>query len=189
MRKDELRKQMRQQKRQFTPQQLEELSLPIIARLKERLKDARTILAYYSLPDEVNTHSLVDELLAEGNTVLLPKVVDADTMVICRYTGPHDLQEGVLHLMEPIGEPFTAYENIDVVIVPGMAFDAQGRRLGRGRGYYDRFLSSLGTVLSESSDGDSLRTVPSELIGVCFDFQKVPEVPTDACDIPVDEVI
>ena len=70
-----------------------------------------------------------------------------------------------------------------------MAFDAQGHRLGRGRGYYDRFLSSLGTVLSESSVGDSLRTVPSELIGVCFDFQKVPEVPTDAYDIAVDEVI
>ena len=189
MRKDELRKQMPQQKRQFTPQQLEELSLPIIARLKERLKDARTILAYYSLPDEVNTHSLVDELLAEGKTVLLPKVVDADTMVICRYTGPHDLQEGVLHLMEPIGEPFTAYGDIDVVVVPGMAFDAQGHRLGRGRGYYDRFFTLHSSFFTLHSSLFTLHSSLFTTFGVCFDFQKVPEVPTDANDIPVDEVI
>ena len=176
MRKDELRQQIRQLKRQFTPQQLEELSLPIMARLKARLAEAQTVLAYYSLSDEVNTHQLLDDLLAEGKKVLLPKVLDDETMEIRRYTGRHDLQEGILHLMEPVGEPFTAYGDIDIVVVPGMAFDARGHRLGRGCGYYDRFLSSQ-------------RTVPSELIGVCFDFQKVPEVPVDEHDIPVDEVI
>lgn len=174
--KEELRRQMRQIKRQFTPQQLEELSLPIVARLKARLSEAQTVLAYYSLPDEVNTHQLLDDLLAEGKKVFLPKVLDDETMEIRRYTSRHDLQEGILHLMEPTGEPFTAYEDIDIVVVPGMAFDARGHRLGRGRGYYDRFLSSQ-------------RTVPSELIGVCFDFQKVPEVPVDEHDFPVDEVI
>ncbi|MBP5798926.1 MAG: 5-formyltetrahydrofolate cyclo-ligase, partial [Prevotella sp.] len=66
MRKDELRQQIRQMKRQFTPQQLEELSFPIIARLKSRLTSFHTILAYYSLPDEVNTHQLLDDLVAEG---------------------------------------------------------------------------------------------------------------------------
>ena len=174
--KEELRRQMRQIKRQFTPQQLEELSLPIVARLKARLAEAQTVLAYYSLPDEVNTHQLLDDLLAEGKKVFLPKVLDDETMEIRRYTGRHDLQEGILHLMEPTGESFTAYEDIDIVVVPGMAFDARGHRLGRGRGYYDRFLSSQ-------------RTFPSELIGVCFDFQKVPEVPVDEHDFPVDEVI
>ena len=176
MLKHELRQQIRQKKRQFTPQQLEELSLPIVARLKERLSEAQTVLAYYSLPDEVNTHQLLDDLLAEGKKVFLPKVLDDETMEIRRYTGRHDLQEGILHLMEPTGESFTAYGDIDIVVVPGMAFDARGHRLGRGRGYYDRFLSSQ-------------RTVPSELIGVCFDFQKVPEVPVDEHDFPVDEVI
>ena len=189
MYKDDLRRQIRQIKRQFTPQQLEELSLPIVARLKTRLSEAQTVLAYYSLPDEVNTHQLLDDLLAEGKKVLLPKVLDDENMEIRRYTGRHDLQEGILHLMEPVGELFTAYGDIDIVVVPGMAFDAQGHRLGRGRGYYDRFLSSLGTVLNESSDVNSLRTVPIELIGVCFDFQKVDEVPVDAFDIAVDEVI
>lgn len=175
MRKEELRQQIKQLKRQFTPAQLEELSLPVLARLRPLLAEAQTIMAYYSLPDEVCTHQLIDELVAEGKTVLLPKVLDDETMELRRYTGRHDLREGAFHIMEPIGALFTS-SAIDIALIPGVAFDAFGHRLGRGRGYYDRFLSSL-------------RTVPTEFIGICFDFQKVPEVPVDANDIPVDLVI
>ncbi|MBR0180951.1 MAG: 5-formyltetrahydrofolate cyclo-ligase [Prevotella sp.] len=175
MLKKELRKHIREIKRQFSQQQLEELSLPIITRLKSRLTDAKTILAYYSLPDEVDTRQLLDDLVAEGKTVLLPKVVDDENMEIRRYTGRQDLREGILHLMEPVGEPFTAYEDIDIVVVPGLAFDAAGHRLGRGRGYYDRFFT--------------LHSLLFTTIGVCFDFQKVAEVPVDEYDFPVDEVI
>ena len=175
MRKEELRQQIKQLKRQFTPAQLEALSLPVLARLRPLLAEAQTIMAYYSLPDEVCTHQLIDELVAEGKTVLLPKVLDDETMELRRYTGRHDLREGAFHIMEPIGALFTS-SAIDIALIPGVAFDAFGHRLGRGRGYYDRFLSSL-------------RTVPTELIGLCFDFQKVPEVPVDANDIPVDLVI
>ena len=174
MRKEELRQQMRQIKRQFTPQQLEELSLPIVVRLKDRIKNAQTIVVYYSLPDEVNTHDLIDDLVAEGKTVLLPKVIDDETMELRRYNGRQNLKEGVLHLLEPDGEPFTNYSQIDMILVPGVAFDAAGHRLGRGRGYYDRFLTQ--------------KNRPS-VFGVCFDFQKVAEVPTDEHDISVDEVI
>lgn len=175
MRKEELRQQIKQLKRQFTPAQLEKLSLPVLARLRPLLAEAQTIMAYYSLPDEVCTHQLIDELVAEGKTVLLPKVLDDEMMELRRYTGRHDLREGAFHIMEPIGALFTS-SAIDIALIPGVAFDAFGHRLGRGRGYYDRFLSSL-------------RTVPTELIGLCFDFQKVPEVPVDANDIPVDLVI
>jgi 5-formyltetrahydrofolate cyclo-ligase len=82
--------------------------------------------------------------------------------------------------MEPVGEPFTDYALIDIALIPGMAFDAAGHRLGRGRGYYDRFLSLL--------------IPPSSLLlprffGLCFDFQKVDTVPSDDHDIPVDIVI
>ena len=59
---------MREKKRQFTQQQLCELSLPIVARLRPMLADAKTIVVYYSLPDEVDTHALIDELLADGKT-------------------------------------------------------------------------------------------------------------------------
>ena len=140
MRKDDLRRRIRQIKRQFTPQQLEELSLPVISRLRPFLAEAKTIMAYYSLPDEVNTHSLIDDLVSEGKTVLLPKVMGVDTMELRRYTGRDDWQEGVYHILEPVGKPFTDYAAIDLILVPGLAFDAAGHRLGRGSGYYDRFL-------------------------------------------------
>lgn len=173
MSKSELRQQIREKKRQFTRQQLDELSLSVLDRLRPRLRDAHIVLAYYSLPDEVNTHQLIDELVAEGKTVLLPKVLDGETMELRRYTGRQDLSEGSFHIMEPVGEPFSDYSEIDLSLIPGMAFDAHGHRLGRGKGYYDRFLRAM-----------SVRT-----IGVCFDFQRVDVVPTDENDVAVDEVI
>jgi len=173
MRKAELRQYISQQKRQFTPQQLAQLSLPVIARLRPLLAEAQTILAYYALPDEVDTHALLDALVAEGKTVLLPKVLDETTMELRCYQGPQDLHEGAYHIMEPTGAPFTDEARIDIALIPGLAFDPQGHRLGRGKGYYDRFLA----------------TFKGQTIGVCFDFQKVAEVPVAAHDIAVDCVV
>ena len=187
--KEDLRREIRRRKQQYTPSQLEELSEPIIARLRPLLADARVILAYYSLPDEVNTHQLIDDLVAEGKTVLLPKVLDTTTMELRLYTGPHDLAPGPFGILEPSGSqyspssfllpPSSKTSSIDVALIPGVAFDALGHRLGRGRGYYDRFLSTMGTVPS----------VRPRLLGLCFDFQKVPSVPVDPTDIPVNQVI
>ena len=174
MRKEELRQLIRQQKRQFTPAQLEELSLPVLDRLRPYLTETSVVMAYYSLSDEVCTHQLIDELVAEGKTVLLPKVLDDETMELRRYQSVDDLREGTFHLMEPVGEPFTDYGEINVAIIPGMAFDADGHRLGRGKGYYDRFLQSVPDI---------------KKIGVCFDFQKVDIVPSKAHDVIVDIVV
>ena len=176
MPKEALRQQIRLRKRQYSARQLVELSQSVIDRLKPRLAEARTVLAYYSLPDEVCTHQLLDDLLAAGKTVVLPRVIDAEHMELRRYTGLQDLQEGAFHIMEPVGEPFTDFHLIDVALIPGVAFDPDGHRLGRGRGYYDRFLRTKGTA-------------PFVRIGVCFDFQKVDAVPYDANDMPVDLVI
>ena len=197
MRKDELRQQIRQIKRQFTPQQLEELSLPIVARLKDRIKDAQTVVAYYPLPDEVDIRPLLDELVSAGKTVLLPKVTGDTTMELRRYTGRQNLREGAFGIMEPLEENHgdcpcdssvaKIMGTVPVILVPGVAFDAAGHRLGRGRGYYDRFLNTVGTVLL-CQDSLTQKNRPS-VFGVCFDFQKVPEVPTDEHDVPVDEVI
>ena len=207
--KEALRREIRRLKQQYTPSQLEELSEPIIARLRPLLSDARVVMAYYSLPDEVNTHQLLDDLVAEGKTVLLPKVLDATTMELRRYTGPHDLAPGPFGILEPSGSQYSPSSflfppssflfpsssntsSIDVALIPGVAFDALGHRLGRGRGYYDRFLRTLGTVPSVSSAANFRGTVPSvrsRLIGLCFDFQIVPSVPVDPTDIPVNQVI
>ena len=168
-----LRQQMRAAKEQHA-QQMAQWSEETVERLKQRLGESRVVMAYWPLPDEVDIRPLIDWLVAEGKTVLLPKVVDDETMELRRYTSSADLAEGAFHILEPVGEAFTDYETIDVALVPGMAFDAAGHRLGRGKGYYDRFLSPLSSLLSPLK------------IGVCFPFQRVPLVPTSPHDISMD---
>lgn len=109
-----------------------------------------------------------------GKTVLLPVVINDTDMELHRYTGPQDLQDGFFNIMEPVGEVFDEYDSIDVAVVPGMSFDTRGNRLGRGKGYYDRFLPKLKNAYK---------------IGVCFDFQKMPGIPTEENDVKVDIVI
>ena len=171
--KDDLRKMISQQKRQFTPQQLAQLSLPVLERLRPLLREPQVILAYYALPDEVDTHPILNELVAEGKTVLLPKVLDDTSMELRRYTGPQDLCVGAYHIMEPTGASFTDLAQIDLALIPGLAFDAQGHRLGRGKGYYDRLLPRL---------------VHARLQGICFPFQLLDNIPAEPHDIPVHEV-
>ncbi len=201
MDKQELRKEIRNRKRQFTQDQLGELSLSAISKLRKHPKvmAAHTLLLYYSLPDEVNTHEWIDELVAEGKRVLLPVVVNDKDMVIREYTGKHDLAEGSFHIMEPIGKlfPEEKYPEIEVAIIPGMSFDDTGHRLGRGKGYYDRFLTKLrGTEVDKSDpEVDKSDTEDKNLgtevykIGVCFGFQKLQEIPFESHDILMNEVI
>ena len=165
-------------KRQYSSSQLEELSLNVLSCLdtNERLRQAKTVLAYYSLPDEVNTHQYIDHLVDMGKKVMLPVVIDDTQMILRDYTGKQDLSEGAYHIMEPIGKLFPAerYNEIDLGIIPGMGFDRQGNRLGRGKGYYDRFLAQVPQMYK---------------IGICFPFQLVEQVPTDNNDIQMDEII
>lgn len=201
MDKQELRKEIRNRKRQFTQDQLGELSLSAISKLRKHPKvmAAHTLLLYYSLPDEVNTHEWIDELVAEGKRVLLPVVVNDKDMVIREYTGKHDLAEGSFHIMEPIGKlfPVEKYPEIEVAIIPGMSFDDTGHRLGRGKGYYDRFLTKLrgmevdksGTEVDKSDTEDKNLGTEVYKIGVCFGFQKLQEIPFESHDILMNEVI
>lgn len=176
MDKNILRQEMIQRKRQFTAYSLRELSLAIIERLlvHPRVQTAQTIMLYHSLPDEVYTHDAIEQLSAAGKQVLLPAVIDEEHLELRPYQGETDLQLGAMNIFEPAGAPFTAYEQIEVVVVPGVSFDANGNRLGRGRGYYDRFLVQVPQAYK---------------LGICFDFQKVAHVSTGPSDVPMNEVI
>ena len=186
--KELLRKVMREAKRQHQDQ-LAKMSEEVIEHLNNILSPFTlhpspfTVMAYWPLPDEVDIRPLIDELVAQGKTVLLPKVTGDETMELRRYTSRADLAEGAFHIMEPVGEPFTDYEKIDVALIPGMAFDAAGHRLGRGKGYYDRFL------LPFTSYPSPFTFHPSPLlIGVCFPFQRVAKVPSEEHDVMMDVV-
>lgn len=192
MDKQELRKEIRNRKRQFSQDQLGELSLSAISKLRKHPKvmAAHTLLLYYSLPDEVNTHEWIDELVAEGKRVLLPVVVNDKDMVIREYTGKHDLAEGSFHIMEPIGKlfPVEKYPEIEVAIIPGMSFDDGGHRLGRGKGYYDRFLTKLRDMEGNHCERKEADGTEVCKIGICFGFQKLQEIPFESHDILMDEV-
>lgn len=178
MSKNELRKTIREKKRQYSSRQLEELSLSVLSRLtaNERFRRAHTLLMYHSLPDEVRTHALVEQMAEAGKRVLLPAVVGDADMILREYTGPQDLAEGNFHILEPTGKVFPPerYHEIDLALVPGMAFDHEGNRLGRGKGYYDRFLGRLPGLYK---------------IGICFPFQRLEHIPTEPTDIRMDEII
>lgn len=171
--KKELRKYIRQQKALYSPKQLEEQSINIINKLCSHplYTRAKTILLYHSLPDEVNTHVLIAEACKE-KTVLLPTVV-GEELELHVYTPSSATHTGSFSIVESEGELFTNYQSIDLAIIPGMAFDEEGNRLGRGKGYYDRLLPNL--------------TCPS--IGICFPFQLLEHIPSEHFDRKVNEVI
>lgn len=177
MEKSEIRKIIASRKRQHTEQELRELSLATVSRLmlSQQLQAAKTVLLYYSIHGEVDTHEMVETLYRQGKNVLLPRVKDEYSMDLVLYTGRDSLKPaGSFHILEPQGEPYTLYNNIDVAVIPGIAFTKNGKRMGRGRGYYDRLLPLLSKAYK---------------IGICFPFQIFEDIPTDSHDFLMDEVI
>lgn len=176
MDKNALRKEVRKRKSAYSKEELIVKSEPIIGLLKQHSKviKAKTILLYHSLPDEVYTHNLIEELIQQGKKILLPVVVSDTEMEVRAFHKETLMATSNYNISEPIGEKFTDYPAIDVIVVPGMGFDEQNNRLGRGKGYYDRFLSLVPNAYK---------------IGICFDFQKFKTIPNTPLDFKVDEVL
>lgn len=180
MTKTELRALMRKAKREFfsthTLQEQHLLAEKILSQVEqsEVFRSAQVVLAYYSLADELFTHDFVQRWAAR-KTILLPKVV-GDDLTLHSYNGPLSLREGAFGIMEPCTPEYADYAAVDLVIVPGVAFDGDGHRLGRGRGYYDRLFASR---------------LPYNIykVGVCYPFQLVEHVPTESCDVQMDKVV
>ena len=139
-------------------------------------------MLYHSLPDEVDTHRFVEKWSAQKR-VLLPQVV-GDDLCLRRYTSAADMAVGAYGILEPVGELFTDYDSISLVVVPGVAFDAAGNRLGRGKGYYDRLLPRL-----PRARRIGICLAAAYKIGICFPFQLVDRVPAEPFDIRMDEII
>ena len=116
-----------------------------------------------------------EEKMAEVDGVISVLKATIDTLQgQLEVTSPADLAIGAYGIEEPTGALFTDYATIDLVIVPGVAFDRDGNRLGRGKGYYDRLLPRIPSAYK---------------VGICFPFQIVEEVPAEPFDIRMDEII
>ena len=133
-----------------------------------------SVVALFSpLPDEVDTHAFIDRWCSQKE-IILPTVV-GDDLELHRYTGPDCLTLGSYGILEPSGELFTDFDRITLAVIPGMAFDQQGNRLGRGKGYYDRLLPCLPRAYK---------------LGLCFPFQLLTEeIPHESHDCRMDEVM
>lgn len=170
--KNELRKYIRAQKKAHTTEQLAAQSEQIMQKLEKHpdFVKADIVMLYSSLPDEVQTQDFIQKW-RRRKQIVLPTVV-GDDIIPVELDEKTEFAEGDFHIMEPQNHPYVG--SFDLIIVPGMAFDTAGHRLGRGRGYYDRFLCQhLGV----------------KRIGICFDFQKVAEVPIEPTDISMDEIL
>lgn len=131
---------------------------------------AEKILMYHSLPDELDTRRFLKKWKGHKK-FFLPRVNGANLELL-----PYEetrLEIGSFHIEEPTGSDTYPIEEIEVVVVPGVAFDRKGRRLGRGKGFYDRLLESSKVTK----------------IGVGYDFQLIEELPAEAHDVPMDMVI
>jgi 5-formyltetrahydrofolate cyclo-ligase len=171
--KKSLRSEIAGRKQSYSARELNAQSLEIQAKIEslEVFKRSESVLLYCSLPDEVQTSQMLTAWMAT-KTCFLPQV-DGNRMLIREHRAGNELKPGYMGILEPAGNIVADPDSIDLIIVPGIAFDAAGNRLGRGKGYYDRLLARTKTVS----------------IGVCFDFQLVESVPVCEHDVPVRYVV
>lgn len=172
MEKKELRAQIKTLKKQHSKEQLLEQSVQILDKLEQHpdFAKAETVMLYSALPDEVQTQAFLEKWHLKKK-IILPTVA-GDDIIPVEYGKDTAFAVGDFNILEPQNEPY--HGTFDLIVVPGVAFDRKGNRLGRGRGYYDRFLCQHLDV---------------KRIGICFDFQLVDEVPAEPFDIRMDEVL
>ncbi|MBQ3730753.1 MAG: 5-formyltetrahydrofolate cyclo-ligase [Muribaculaceae bacterium] len=174
MTKKELRKQIKDLKA-ITPVALRQVEADMVFNTIKAMpvwQQVQHILCYWSLPDELPTHETVNRWLADGKSIYLPRVV-GDDLEIVPYHGAESLDDNnKFHIGEPVGAAVDP-SCLELIIVPAVALDAKRNRLGRGKGFYDRLLSTT--------------TCPT--IGVACDFQLVDEVPVEPHDRPLDCVV
>ena len=146
---------------------------------EEEFKKAKVVMFYVSLKDEVSTLSIIDEAIKTGKRVCVPVIFKEDKRLIAGEIKDRskDLEKQHFGIYQPRSGHVkeVPLKDIELVVVPGVAFDKNNVRLGRGHGYYDRFLSALSNN--------------TKTIGLAFDFQVVDNLPKDSHDIPVSKII
>ncbi|MFJ6935562.1 5-formyltetrahydrofolate cyclo-ligase [Streptomyces sp. NPDC101132] len=183
--KSDLRRELIASRRALTPEAVEDAAARLAVRAIDlpELAGAGTVAAYVSVGTEPGTRALIDGLRARGTRVLLPVLLPDNDLDWAVYEGPESLAEvahaGKMRLLEPAGPRLgpAAVTGADAVLLPGLAVDARGMRLGRGGGSYDRVLARL----------EAARSHP-DLVVLLYDAEVVDRVPEEPHDRPVDAV-
>ncbi len=179
--KAELRKRMRGLRNTLPASACRERSTRIVERLAgtDAIRSARAVALFWPIEarHEVDVRPLAATLRARGARVAYPAVVDEGRAMIFRFAGSDDaMVEGPMGVLEPAeGQPAAPPGEIDAIVVPALAIDPRGHRIGYGAGYYDRALGA--------------HAPPAVTIGVAYEFQLLAEIPNTEGDVALDWIV
>lgn len=175
MDKKELRRMIRQKKQAMTDIQIEDASRELTRKFlaSEAYRNAETLYGYLPYNQEVRTWGILEQALKDGKQVAVPKVYGEEMRFIL-MTDLNAVSSGYAGIPEPVADEPVATDPTALVLMPGLAFDPEGHRIGYGGGFYDRFLE-------QEPDHPT--------VALCYDFQLLPKLETEEHDIPVDLVI
>lgn len=175
MDKQELRRIIRAKKRAMTEEEILSRSQKLAQLLYQSpaYQKARTVYGYLPYNQEVRTVPMLEQALREGKRVAVPKVYGEEMKFL--YLEDFSLvAKGYAGIPEPIADGPIARDETALVLMPGLAFDRKGRRVGYGGGFYDKFLAAE----------------PNHpTLALCYDFQLLPGLETEGHDVPVDFVL
>ncbi len=175
MDKKTLRAKIREQKRAMSGEEIRERSekLGQLFADSQLYREATTIYGYLPYNQEVRTVPMLERALKDGKRVAVPKVY-GDEMKFIYMTDLTQVEKGYAGIPEPVEDGPVAEDQTALVLIPGLAFDKEGHRIGYGGGFYDKFLAAE----------------PNHpTLALCYEFQMVKELPTEEFDIPVDCVL
>ena len=175
MDKKELRKKIREQKRAMTEQQIVAASqrLGELFLACDQYQNAKTIYGYLPYNQEVRTVAMLEQAIRDGKRVAVPKCY-GDEMRFIWMDDLSQVEKGYAGIPEPVADGPVADDETALVLMPGLAFDQAGHRIGYGGGFYDRFLAA---------------EPGHPTLALCYDFQMLSHLETEEFDIPVDAVI
>jgi 5-formyltetrahydrofolate cyclo-ligase len=179
MNKAQLRQDIKHRLAAITPDERDAKSRRICRCVvdSEPFGKAGVVMMFLSLPHEVDTTAMILAAWRQGKTVVVPKISwEQRHMIPVEITSLETgLQKDRMGLRTPVSGLPVPFEDIDLVVTPGLGFDRAGIRLGRGGAYYDRFFAGHADRIAKW--------------GVCFSEQICPEVPHDASDVPMDAIV
>ena len=172
MDKKELRSRIREQKRAMSSEEIEQLSSRLMELFvaSEQYAVARSVYGYLPYNQEVRTVPILQRALSDGKRVAVPKVM-GDEMRFIWMDDLTQVEKGFAGIPEPVADEPLADDPTALVLMPGLAFDPQGHRIGYGGGYYDKFLAAEPT---------------HPTVALCYSFQMLLALDTESFDIPVD---
>lgn len=175
MDKKELRRAIRERKRAMTEEEIVSRSARLgeLFAQSEAYRNAATIYGYLPYNQEVRTVPMLEQAIRDGKKVAVPKVY-GDTMKFIYLEDLSQVAKGYAGIPEPIADEPVAHDETALVLMPGLAFDPQGHRIGYGGGFYDKFLAA-------EPDHPTL--------ALCYEFQMLPQLDTEEHDIPVNTVL